>query len=100
MKQRDSLDKGQPNRNVYLTLDTTIFSKLCACRTSTDRYANVDVGVLLYHMEKFPGIVILTTNLIENLDMAFFRRLQFVLHLEIPRQALRYKLWKVSQLAC
>ena len=66
-------------------------------RTSTDRYANIDVGVLLYHIEKFPGIIILTTNLIENLDMAFFRRLRFVLHLDIPHQALRVKLWKVCR---
>ena len=64
-------------------------------RTSTDRYANIDVGVLLYHIERFPGIVVLTTNLIENLDMAFFRRLRFILHLEIPRQSLRVELWKV-----
>lgn len=63
--------------------------------SSTDRYANVDVGVLLYHMERYPGIIILTTNLIENIDKAFFRRLRYVLHLDIPREADRVKLWKV-----
>ena len=63
--------------------------------TSIDRYANVDVGVLLYHIERFPGIVILTTNLIDNIDKAFFRRLKFVLLFDIPPRALRIKLWKV-----
>ena len=63
--------------------------------TSTDRYANVDVGVLLYHIERFPGIVILTTNLIDNIDKAFFRRLKFVLLFEVPPRALRERLWKV-----
>ena len=66
--------------------------------SSTDRYANVDVGVLLYHIERFPGIIILTTNLIENIDKAFFRRLKFVLHFEIPSFNLRAKLWRVSAL--
>ena len=63
--------------------------------TSTDRYANMDVGVLLYHIERFPGIVILTTNLIDNIDKAFFRRLKFVLFFDIPPRALRAKLWRV-----
>jgi len=64
--------------------------------TSTDRYANVDVGVLLYHIERFPGIIILTTNLIDNIDKAFFRRLRFVLPLDVPTRDLRAKLWKVN----
>ena len=63
--------------------------------TSTDRYANVDVGVLLYHIERYPGIIILTTNLIDNIDKAFFRRLRYILHLDIPPRNLRVKLWKV-----
>ena len=66
--------------------------------TSTDRYANVDVGVLLYHIERFPGIVILTTNLIDNIDQAFFRRLKFVLLFDIPPRALRSRLWRVIYL--
>ena len=65
------------------------------CSTSTDRYANVDVGVLLYHIERFPGIIILTTNLIDNMDKALFRRLKFVLCFNLPDQNLRTELWKV-----
>ena len=64
--------------------------------TSTDRYANVDVGVLLYHIERFPGIIILTTNLIDNIDKAFFRRLRFVLQFDTPPFKLRTKMWRVS----
>ena len=65
------------------------------CRTSTDRYANVDVGVLLYHIERFTGIIILTTNLIDNIDKAFFRRLKFVLAFDLPKSKSRQKMWKV-----
>ncbi len=68
---------------------------LSLCSTSTDRYANVDVGVLLYHIERYTGIIILTTNLIDNIDKAFFRRLRYILQLDIPSRELRVKLWKV-----
>ena len=64
-------------------------------RSSTDRYANVDVGVLLYHIERFPGIIILTTNLIDNIDKAFFRRLKFVLRFDVPPFKLRARMWRV-----
>ena len=68
-----------------------------SCRTSADRYANVDVGVLLYHIiERFPGIIILMTNLIDNLDKAFFRRFKFVLAFDIPPFKLCTKIWKVA----
>jgi len=55
------------------------------------------VGVLLYHIERFPGIIILTTNLIDNIDKAFFRRLRYVLQLNVPSEKLRAKLWKVNK---
>ncbi len=67
----------------------------CVYSTSTDRYANVDVGVLLYHIERFTGIIILTTNLIDNIDKAFFRRLKFVLAFDMPSFKLRKSIWKV-----
>ena len=75
----------------------TLIILLCPHSTSTDRYANVDVGVLLYHIERFPGIIVLTTNLIDNLDKAFFRRLKFVLEFDIPPSKLRSKMWKVCK---
>ena len=81
---------------MYLLIYVLTIHDIYLCSTSTDRYANVDVGVLLYHIERFPGIVILTTNLIDNIDKAFFRRLKFVLLFEVPPRALRERLWKVD----
>jgi len=57
------------------------------------RYANVDVSLLLYHIEKFSGVVILSTNLVKNIDPAFFRRMRFVLEFPIPSFSLRQQLW-------
>ncbi|KAJ5071330.1 atpase [Anaeramoeba ignava] len=65
-----------------------------AQKSSTDRYANIDVGLLLYHMEKFNGIVILCSNLVSAIDPAFFRRMRFVVDFPMPDQGLREILWK------
>jgi hypothetical protein len=35
---------------------------------STARYANMDVGLLLHHLERFPGALVLITNTIDNID--------------------------------
>ena len=102
MRQKDCLELELTwGKNVmcvimYTVLTIHTYDGIYLCSTSTDRYANVDVGVLLYHIERFPGIVILTTNLIDNIDKAFFRRLKFVFLFEGPPRALRERLWKVD----
>lgn len=55
------------------------------------------MGVLLYHIERFTGIIVLTTNLIDNIDKAFFRRLKFVLSFDIPSYKLRQRIWQVYE---
>ena len=42
-----------------------------------DRYANVEVAYLLQRMEDYDGLAILTTNLKQNIDQAFFAPLAF-----------------------
>jgi len=63
--------------------------------SSTDRYANVDVGLLLYHMEHYTGVVVLSTNQFDVIDEAFFRRLKFVVGFETPKVGEREKLWRL-----
>ncbi|XP_065889621.1 uncharacterized protein [Dysidea avara] len=96
-KNIDSIFEEARGTDAILVFDEAegLFGTRTDMSTSTDRYANVDVGVLLYHIERFPGIVILTTNLIDNIDKAFFRRLKFVLLFEVPPRALRERLWKL-----
>jgi len=62
--------------------------------SSTDRYANVDVSLLLYHMERYPGVVILTTNQFDAIDPAFFRRIKFVIEFPNPEAEERARLWR------
>jgi SpoVK/Ycf46/Vps4 family AAA+-type ATPase len=62
----------------------SLFAGRIPVGSSSDRYANMEVAVLLSAMERFPGVVILTTNLSENIDDAFLRRLRFKVEFGLP----------------
>jgi len=71
-----------------------LFGKRTEVKEAHDRYANVEVGYLLQRLEEFEGVGILTTNLRNNMDAAFVRRLRFVLEFPIPDQPFRRELWE------
>ncbi|MFC4673823.1 ATP-binding protein [Dysgonomonas termitidis] len=71
-----------------------LFGKRTDTNTSNDRHANQEVAYLLQRVEDFPGMVILATNLKENIDEAFFRRFQSILYFPMPDENLRYRIWK------
>jgi hypothetical protein len=73
-----------------------LFGKRTQVKDAHDRYANVEVGYLLQRLEEFEGVGILTTNLRNNLDAAFVRRLRFVIEFPVPDQPWRHQLWEQS----
>jgi len=70
---------------------------LCGKRSEVkdahDRYANMEVAFLLQRMESFSGLAILTTNLRQNLDQAFLRRLRFIVDFPKPDADAREQIW-------
>lgn len=52
-------------------------------------------NIILEAMENFPGIMILTTNLDENIDEAYFRRFNLKLKFNPPDLPCRIMLWKL-----
>jgi hypothetical protein len=71
-----------------------LFGQRTETQSSNDRHANQEVAYLLQRIEDFPGMVILATNLKENIDEAFFRRFQSALYFPMPDERLRYQLWQ------
>jgi SpoVK/Ycf46/Vps4 family AAA+-type ATPase len=69
-----------------------LFGRRSDVSDSQDRYANLEVAYLLQRVEAYIGAVILT-NLKENLDPAFLRRLDFVVDFRFPDRADRRRLW-------
>ncbi|WP_081431165.1 ATP-binding protein [Moorena bouillonii] len=82
--------------NAILLFDEAdaLFGKRSEVRDAHDRYANIEVGYLLQKMEEYEGISILTTNLRQNLDEAFVRRLAFTVHFPSPDEASRRRIWE------
>ena len=71
-----------------------LFGKRSEVKDAHDRYANIEVAYLLQRMEAFSGLAILTTNLRQNLDQAFLRRLRFVVEFPKPDAAARESIWR------
>ena len=61
-----------------------LFGRRSDVADSRDRYANIEVAYLLQRMEAHAGAVILATNLKQNIDDAFLRRLDFVVDFRFP----------------
>uniref|UniRef100_UPI0018D0D07C ATP-binding protein n=1 Tax=Streptomyces clavuligerus TaxID=1901 RepID=UPI0018D0D07C len=73
-----------------------VFGKRGEVKQGTDRYANLEVGYLLQRLETSDGLVILTSNLKENIDPAFTRRFHFVVHFPRPAVPERRRLWSLA----
>ncbi|HEU4874754.1 MAG TPA: ATP-binding protein [Pyrinomonadaceae bacterium] len=72
-----------------------LFGKRTDVKDSHDRYANIEVSYLLQKMEEYDGIAILATNLRQNIDGAFLRRMQFIVEFPFPDEEHRRRIWDV-----
>lgn len=71
-----------------------LFGKRSEVRDAHDRYANIETAYLLQKMEEYEGLAILATNLRQNLDSAFTRRLAFIVHFPFPDEIHRLRIWE------
>ena len=71
-----------------------LFGKRSEVKDSHDRYANIEVGYLLQRMESYGGLAVLTTNMKQNLDQAFMRRIRFVVEFPFPGAEERAAIWQ------
>lgn len=71
-----------------------LFGKRTEVSDAHDRYANLETAYLLTRLEQFEGLAILATNLRENIDPAFLRRLEFVVDFEEPDRGERFAIWR------
>ena len=61
-----------------------LFGRRTEVGDARDRYANLETAYLLARIERFEGLVVLATNLRQNLDAAFARRLEFIVTFDPP----------------
>jgi SpoVK/Ycf46/Vps4 family AAA+-type ATPase len=87
-------DKAE-NKDWILFFDEAdaLFGKRTDIRDAHDKYANQEVAYLLQRIENYNGLVILATNQRANVDEAFVRRFQSIIHFPISNAEERYQIW-------
>ncbi len=99
---------GETERNLSRVFDTAehkgwilffdeadaLFGRRTRVSDSHDRYANQEISYLLQRIECFHGVTILASNFKANIDDAFVRRFQSVIHFPVPRPPERLRLWR------
>jgi SpoVK/Ycf46/Vps4 family AAA+-type ATPase len=95
-KNLDRVFSAAVNANAILLFDEAdaLFGKRSDVKDAHDRYANLEIAYLLQKMEEYEGITILTTNLRQNLDEAFTRRIRFIIEFPFPEADARWQIWQ------
>jgi AAA+ superfamily predicted ATPase len=95
-KNLERIFQAAENSNAILFFDEAdaLFGKRSEVRDSHDRYANIEISYLLQKMETYDGLAILATNLRQNLDDAFVRRMAFTISFPFPDEASRRLIWE------
>ncbi len=94
-KKLERIFRSCENRDILLFFDEAdaLFSKRGEVRDSKDRFANASVSYLLQRIEDYDGAVILATNLKNNIDQAFLRRIRYVIPFQMPDEVTRKQIW-------
>ena len=72
----------------------SLFGSRGDIKQAQDRMLNLEVNYLLQRIEEFSGVVILATNLRQNIDDAFLRRIHALVEFPQPSPQLRAGIWK------
>lgn len=90
---------GETEKNLEIIFDRTegkewilffdeadaLFGKRTDAKDAHDKYSNQEVSYLLQRIEDYNGLVILATNMKNNIDDAFTRRFNSVIHFSLPK---------------
>ena len=71
-----------------------LFGKRTNVRDAHDKYANQEVSYLLQRIEDYNGLIILATNMKNNIDDAFIRRFNAILKFPFPDEVQRSLIWQ------
>ena len=74
--------------------DAVIGKRKEGAERSVDKMENSIQNIILQEMESLEGIMIATTNLVQNMDAAFERRFLYKVKYEKPELAQRTKIWQ------
>ena len=96
-KNLEKIFQKAEDKNWILFFDEAdaLFGKRTSVSSAHDRYANQETSYLLQRIEDFNGLVILASNNKANIDPAFLRRFNAIVHFPLPDPEERLHLWKI-----
>ena len=80
---------------IFDEADALLSKRVTDMRSSTDVSVNQTRSVLLNILNDYSGVVIFTTNFIQNFDPAFIRRIRYQIKFDLPNEELRRNLWQL-----
>ncbi len=87
-------EAGQAHCLLLFDEADALFGQRTDVKSVNDKYANMEINVLLQLVERYEGIVVLTTNLKKGIDKAFERRLSYKVYFPFPDAEYRERIWK------
>ena len=94
------LSRRERGRDARVTSPVTmrcrdaVFGQWGTVTNAQDRYALQETSFLLQRIEEYEGVVILATNLRQNFDPAFSRRIQQIIDFPTPDDEGRMQIWR------
>lgn len=95
-KNMEALFEAASGSNGILFFDEAdaLFAKRTDVESSNDKHANSEVAFLLQKIEAYEGLSILATNVVQNFDAAFKRRMTYFISVDKPDKDERLEIWK------
>lgn len=87
-------DAESSNSWLFFDEGESLFGSRGDIKQAQDRVLNLEVNYLLQRIEEFSGVVILATNLKQNIDDAFLRRIATFVEFPTPGAESRTAIWK------
>jgi len=92
---REIFDEVKKSRSIlFFDEADVLFGKRVDVTDARDISANAQTAYLLQKMEEYDGITILATNLLQNFDDAYKRRMKFIIRFSLPQREQRIQLWQ------
>lgn len=82
------------NAIIFFDEADALFGKRGEVKEARDRWANMEINFLLQRVEEYSGTVILTSNLRQNIDEAFLRRIHVIVEFPFPDSEARFAIWR------
>ena len=92
---KEIFDEVQKSKSIlFFDEADVLFSRRVDVTDARDISANAQTAYLLQKMEEYDGITILATNLLQNFDDAYKRRMKYIIRFSLPQKEQRKELWR------